>query len=185
MHWSSAVVIRVPTAPSACSFQQEGRSSERPFLFLGLRVRQVGQESTRILRQVYGVTSGRSRAGNRRCSAGLPPWRAPRRYPEPPSPNGSHCLGPVYGTDKPEDRLLASCYRRALDLAEEHGLSSVAFPAISTGVFGYPLEEAAEIALRTVIAATRGLRSVRRIRFVLFSGSDLDVHARVLSRLLG
>lgn len=96
-----------------------------------------------------------------------------------------HCLGPVYGTDKPEDRLLASCYRRALELAEGKGFSSVAFPAISTGAFGYPLEEAAEIALRTVIAATRGLRSVRRIRFVLFSGSDLDVHERVLSRLLG
>lgn len=96
-----------------------------------------------------------------------------------------HCLGPVYGQDRPEDKLLANCYRRALHLAEEHGLSSVAFPAISAGAFGYPLQEAAEIALRTVIELAPGLRSVRRIRFVLFSGRDLDVHERALSRLLG
>lgn len=102
-----------------------------------------------------------------------------------PNPYIIHCLGPVYGTDKPEDELLANCYRRALDLAEQHGLSSVAFPAISTGVFGYPLEEAAEIALRTVIASARGLRSVRRIRFVLFSRRDLEVHERALARLPG
>lgn len=102
-----------------------------------------------------------------------------------PNAHVIHCLGPVYGQDRPEDKLLASCYRRALDLAEEHGLSSVAFPAISTGAFGYPLQEAAEIALRTAIESAPGLRSVRRIRFVLFSRRDLDIHERALSRLLG
>ncbi|MEN2995438.1 MAG: macro domain-containing protein [Acetomicrobium sp.] len=61
-----------------------------------------------------------------------------------------HCLGPRYGVDKPEDRLLSDCYRNALKLADEHEIDSIAFPAISTGVFGYPVQEAAEVALRTV-----------------------------------
>ena len=52
-----------------------------------------------------------------------------------------HCLGPVYGRDKPEDQLLANCYRNALKLAEEKKITSIAFPAISTGVFGYPIED--------------------------------------------
>lgn len=102
-----------------------------------------------------------------------------------PNPYVIHCLGPVYGKDAPEDELLASCYRRALELAEERGLSSLAFPAISTGAFGYPLCDAAEVALRTVIEMAPGLRSVRRIRFVLFSKTDLDVYERVLTRLFG
>ena len=62
-----------------------------------------------------------------------------------------HCLGPVYGVDEPSDELLADCYRNALKLAERHGISSIAFPAISTGAFGYPMKEAAEVALRTVL----------------------------------
>lgn len=101
-----------------------------------------------------------------------------------PNAHVIHCLGPVYGKDRPEEALLASCYRRALELAEEKGLSSVAFPAISTGVFGYPMEAAAEVAFRTAIELASSLRSVRRIRFVLFSKPDLDIHERVLSRLL-
>ncbi len=58
-----------------------------------------------------------------------------------------HCLGPVYGVDTPSEELLADCYRNALGLADREGLSSIAFPAISTGVFGYPIEEAAEVAV--------------------------------------
>lgn len=78
-----------------------------------------------------------------------------------------HCLGPVYGRDEPAAKLLADCYRNALALAEKKGMASVAFPAISTGAFGYPAEEAAEVAARTVAAAS-GLKSVQRVRFVLF-----------------
>lgn len=102
-----------------------------------------------------------------------------------PNPYVIHCLGPVYGKDTPENELLASCYRGALELAEEGALSSVAFPAISTGAFGYPLKAAAEIALRTVIEKVPGLRSVQQVRFVLFSKADLEVYERVLTRLLG
>ena len=94
-----------------------------------------------------------------------------------------HTLGPVYGQDRPEAELLADCYRHSLALAEEHGIDSVAFPAISTGVFGYPVEEAARVALGTVVEETVRLKSVRLVRFVLFGEEDLEVHERVLSEL--
>ena len=94
-----------------------------------------------------------------------------------------HALGPVYGRDRPEAELLADCYRNSLALAERHGIDSVAFPAISTGVFGYPTQEAAEVALRSVIERTEGFQKVRLVRFVLFSEEDLEVYENVLSRL--
>ena len=92
-----------------------------------------------------------------------------------------HTLGPVYGRDRPEAELLARCYRNALALAEENGVSSVAFPAISTGAFEYPVGEAADVALRTVRDASEGLRAVRLVRFVLFSEGDLRAHESALS----
>lgn len=95
-----------------------------------------------------------------------------------------HCLGPVYGVDKPSDRLLASCYRNALHLAEKNGLKSIAFPAISSGAFGYPFEAAARMAVKTVIEELQELSSVERIRFVLFGASDRDVFEKILDELL-
>ncbi len=94
-----------------------------------------------------------------------------------------HTLGPVYGKDRPEAELLASCYRNALALAEENGIDSIAFPAISTGVFGYPVEEAARVALGTVVEETERLERVRLIRFVLFGERDFEVHEEVLSEI--
>lgn len=94
-----------------------------------------------------------------------------------------HCLGPVYGIDEPSDQLLAECYRNALKLAEQHGISSIAFPAISTGAFGYPMEEAAEVALRTILEMTPFLKSVKVIRFVLRDDKALRVHEDTLARL--
>lgn len=94
-----------------------------------------------------------------------------------------HTLGPVYGSDRPEDELLAACYRNSLARAEEKGMGSLAFPAISTGAFGYPLAEATEIALRTVLDVAETLNHVRRIRFVLFSDRELKVHEDQLSSL--
>jgi O-acetyl-ADP-ribose deacetylase len=102
-----------------------------------------------------------------------------------PSPYVIHCLGPVYGQDQPSDRLLAECYRNALRLAEEQGLRSVAFPAISTGVFGYPKEEAAGIAVRTVHELAPQLRSVQRVRFVLFGKADEAIYEDVFRELSG
>jgi O-acetyl-ADP-ribose deacetylase (regulator of RNase III) len=94
-----------------------------------------------------------------------------------------HCLGPVYGRDEPADELLRSCYREALRLAEEHGLESVAFPAISTGAFGYPVEAAADVALRTVWQAASRLEKTSHVRFTLFGAHAMEAHAEVLRRL--
>ncbi len=101
-----------------------------------------------------------------------------------PNPYVIHALGPVYGSDQPEDKLLADCYRNSLELAEERGLDSVAFPALSTGAFGYPFEEATGVALRTVIEEAEKLENVRLIRFVLFDEEGLQVYEKVLSELL-
>ncbi|HKK57470.1 macro domain-containing protein [Marinobacter sp.] len=94
-----------------------------------------------------------------------------------------HCLGPVYGRDKPADELLSACYRNALDLAEKHQAASIAFPALSTGAFGFPKEPAARIAVETVHGAVAGLSSVRLVRFVLFDKASLEAHERVLREL--
>lgn len=91
-----------------------------------------------------------------------------------------HCLGPVYGTDEPSDQLLADCYRNALKLAESNQIKSIAFPALSTGAFGYPKEEAASIAVKTVLNALPDLKYVTHIRFVQFSDGDLEIYDRVL-----
>jgi O-acetyl-ADP-ribose deacetylase (regulator of RNase III) len=94
-----------------------------------------------------------------------------------------HTLGPVYGQDRPEAELLARCYRNSLALAEDNGIESVAFPAISTGIFGYPLEEAAEVAVQTVREQADRLERVRLVRFVLFGERGLEIHETVLSGL--
>jgi O-acetyl-ADP-ribose deacetylase (regulator of RNase III) len=94
-----------------------------------------------------------------------------------------HCLGPVWGRDEPADALLASCYRNALRLAEAKGIASIAFPAISTGVFRFPVERAAEVALGTVLQAAPQLAKVRHVRFVLFGEDDCRIHAQTLTTL--
>ncbi|MFO7850061.1 MAG: macro domain-containing protein [Spirochaetia bacterium] len=91
-----------------------------------------------------------------------------------------HCLGPVYGVDNPSDELLAQCYRNALKLAEEKSIPSVAFPALSTGAFGYPFEAASRIALKTVLEILPQLSQVKHIRFVLYSSSDAQTFEQLL-----
>lgn len=100
-----------------------------------------------------------------------------------PNSNVIHCLGPVYGRDEPSDDLLASCYRNALRLAEQNSIRSIAFPAISAGAFGYPMESAARVALQTILGALPKLSSVRLIRFVLFDATSLQMHERMLREL--
>jgi O-acetyl-ADP-ribose deacetylase (regulator of RNase III) len=94
-----------------------------------------------------------------------------------------HCLGPVYGADKPEDVLLARCYRNSLLLADERGADSIAFPAVSTGVFGYPMEEAAEVALNAISGSLESLGNVKIIRIVLFGSGDLQLWERMMERI--
>lgn len=94
-----------------------------------------------------------------------------------------HCLGPIYGRDVPEAVLLANCYRNALQLADRKGLVSIGFPSISTGIFGYPLADAAGVALETAAVTAPNLRSVKLIRFVLFGAEALQIHETALERL--
>jgi O-acetyl-ADP-ribose deacetylase len=99
---------------------------------------------------------------------------------ELPNQHVIHCLGPVYGVDEPSDRLLAECFRNALLLADRHKLGSIAFPAISTGVFGYPLQNAAAVAMKAVSDTLTELNSVRLVRFVLFSDEYRKVFEQAL-----
>ena len=94
-------------------------------------------------------------------------------------------MGPVYrGGASGEGELLAGAYRRSLGLAVGHGLRSVAFPSISTGVYGYPIRDASRIALRTAVDYLRDNPGVLNlVRFVLFSAGDYEVYADALREL--
>lgn len=94
-----------------------------------------------------------------------------------------HTVGPVYGQDEPSDELLSRSYRSSLAAADELGAQSIAFPALSTGAFGYPAAEAAEVALTTLLDQLPEQRAVRLVRIVLFGESDLKLHEETLSRL--
>ena len=93
-----------------------------------------------------------------------------------------HTVGPVWqGGEAGEDELLASCHRRSLEVAAELGCRTVAFPAISTGIYRFPVERAAEIALRTIRDQLARLPEIERVTFALFS----DEHLLAFERALG
>lgn len=95
-----------------------------------------------------------------------------------------HCLGPVYGMDKPEDKILADCYWNALKVADKNEIDSIAFPAISTGAFGYPIGNATDVALKTISEVTPELSHVKLIRFVLFSTKDYQIYEDKVKELI-
>ena len=94
-----------------------------------------------------------------------------------------HTVGPVYSGSLKDAQLLQACYRNSLKLAEEKGITSVSFPALSTGAFGYPLEEAAAISLSTVNDYLGGETSLKLVRFVLYSKSAYEVYREALKSL--
>jgi O-acetyl-ADP-ribose deacetylase (regulator of RNase III) len=97
-----------------------------------------------------------------------------------------HTVGPVWGGgERGEDRLLASCYRNALALASERGLASIAYPAISTGAYGFPPERAALIAVRTVTAALGQAASIERAVFCCFGAASRQHHEAALAATRG
>jgi O-acetyl-ADP-ribose deacetylase (regulator of RNase III) len=102
-----------------------------------------------------------------------------------PAKHVIHAVGPVWhGGGSGEDELLASCYRTALDLAAAHAVTSIAFPAISTGIYRFPADRAARTAVGTVAAEVAGLRrSIQRVVFCCFAAAAADHHVKAFAEL--
>ncbi|SRR5581483_806343 len=95
-----------------------------------------------------------------------------------------HTVGPVYHSgSQGEAQTLASCYRESIRIADEHGLASLAFPSISTGAYGYPIHEAAPVAISAVLDALRSATRVTKVRFVLFDDETLRAYINVAEKL--
>ncbi|WP_163159061.1 O-acetyl-ADP-ribose deacetylase [Bradyrhizobium uaiense] len=98
-----------------------------------------------------------------------------------PAKHVIHAIGPIwYGGDRGEDAHLASCYRRGIELCRSNNLASVAFPAISTGVYRFPADRAAKIAVKTVVDALPAAPGVTQVIFCCFSPQSGELHQEVL-----
>jgi O-acetyl-ADP-ribose deacetylase (regulator of RNase III) len=95
-----------------------------------------------------------------------------------------HTVGPIWrGGGQGEADLLASAYRESLELAAANNLTSIAFPSISTGVYGYPVEEASRIAIKTVVSFLQKPTSVKEVIFVLFNSEAYEAYASALREI--
>ena len=131
--------------------------------------RAAGPELLAECRALHGCETGRAK-----ITGG---YRLPARYV-------IHTPGPVWhGGDKGEDGLLASSYRSCLELADEYGCETVDFPSISTGVYGFPLNRAARIAMETIAAALEEHPRIRRVRMVCFNERTERAYQTALERL--
>lgn len=97
-----------------------------------------------------------------------------------PNPYVIHTVGPIYSEEENPAEKLAMCFKNSLKLADEKGLKSIAFPAISTGIFGYPIDQAADVSIKTVIDTIPELKSVKLIRFVLFDEKTYSIFNKKL-----
>jgi O-acetyl-ADP-ribose deacetylase (regulator of RNase III) len=101
-----------------------------------------------------------------------------------PAKHVIHAVGPVWhGGNHGEDKLLASCYRRSIGLCRANGLASIAFPAISTGVYHFPADRAAGIAVATTVEALPSAPALERVIFCCFSGESARLHEQAMTRL--
>ncbi len=92
-----------------------------------------------------------------------------------------HTVGPIWhGGNYDEENLLANCYKNSLQLAVEHGIKTIAFPSISTGIYHFPIEKASAIAVREVLSFLKNESTIDEVLFVCFSKSDLEVYKRSL-----
>jgi O-acetyl-ADP-ribose deacetylase (regulator of RNase III) len=133
--------------------------------------RAAGHELREACRALGGCGIGEARI--------TPGFRLPARFV-------IHTVGPIWrGGANREPELLQQCYRSSLDLAEAHGLRSIAFPCISTGAYGYPPDDAAEIAVRSVRERLAGSDRIERVRFVCFISADLLTYDRFLTAYSG
>lgn len=94
-----------------------------------------------------------------------------------------HTVGPVYGLDPEPEELLASCYRRSLQLAAGHGIRSIAFPAISCGIYRFPVEKACTIALHTISAFLAENDVIDRVILVVYSAAHYEVYREQLAKM--
>ena len=129
--------------------------------------RAAGPQLLAACRQLHGCTTGEAKI--------TPGFRLPARHV-------IHTVGPVWhGGGSGEAAQLAACYRHSMELAAAHGMRSIAFPAISTGVYGYPVTEAAEIAVTTVRASAHRAGVLEEIIFCCFSANDLRIYQQLLT----
>lgn len=102
-----------------------------------------------------------------------------------PAKHVIHTVGPVWhGGKSGEPELLRNCYLNSLQLANDNHLNAIAFPAISTGVYGYPIEEATEIAIQTTMEFLQANKQVELVKFVCFSENDLSIYHETFKKLL-
>ena len=95
-----------------------------------------------------------------------------------------HTVGPIWrGGNNGEPEKLANCYRNSMQIAADNGFATIAFPAISTGVYGYPLQEAAQIAINQVIECLNEMPTIKKVIFVLFGRKNFDIYTDILSNL--
>ncbi len=130
--------------------------------------RAAGPELLDECRRLHGC-----RTGDAKLTAG---YRLPARYV-------IHTVGPVWrGGTRSEARLLASCYAQTMDLAARHGIRTLAFPSISTGVYGYPVDQAAMVAVDTVRSSLQKYDTFEEIIFCCFSMHDLQIYQKLLGK---
>lgn len=95
-----------------------------------------------------------------------------------------HAVGPRYSGSPKDAELLAGAYRKSLELCSEHNISSIAFPSISTGIYGYPVEEASRLALKTVVEYLEKHQEIKLVRFVLFDSKTYQTYEAALKELV-